>query len=783
MTFIKKHLILFFLLMLSSNWAEARLILKGVVLESSTQKPIIGANILISPGNRGTKTDENGKYSIELPFGEFYVTVSAIGFYKRTRFVKMEDDLVLNFDLQEEIKTIDEVQITTKKADANVKDVQMGAIKLNMNTMKKIPVVFGESDILRALTLQPGVSTVGEGAGGINVRGGRVDQNLVTIDGAPIFNTSHLLGFFTALNSEVIQDVTLYKGSVPSNYGGRLSGVMLMNTKNGNTEKLKYQVGVGVISSKFLVDGPISKNTTVMLAARVAYPNIGIKYFPEPSNQSKAFFYDVNAKLNHTVNKNNRVSMSLYRSYDNFKFPEDTLYSWNMNIGTLNWSHQYSPNLNQITQLIYSDYSFDVIGQQATNEFTVNSKIFHKEAKSTLIYQKGNLKSEFGANFIQYKVFPSTQTPDGANSNVIEDILPSENAQEMAAFMENEYKVSNKISVSLGLRYSFYRFLGPKTMNFYEPNQPKNSSTVLGTEAFVKNQLIKNYAGFEPRVSLKWEIASTASIKASYNRMRQYLHLISNTTAISPIDYWKLSDYYIPPQVSDQVAIGLFKNFDSNNYELGAESYYKWLNDLVEYKKGANLSKNRNLETALLSANGVAYGTEFFIKKNKGDLTGIISYTYSRSFVRTITSFALENINNGSYFPASYDKPHILNVSCLKNLNYGFSYSFNFVYNSGRPISYPDGVYNFNGLPVVNYQYRNLDRIPDYHRLDFSLNYDTRKTKDQKKYSLWNFSIYNVYARRNPYSIYFTSFNRVTRPFQLSVFGTAIPSISYNKFF
>lgn len=776
-------LFLFLFLLVFSFKIEARLILKGKVTEATTQKPITGANIVLSPGNKGTKTDAEGNYSFELPFGEYYITVTAIGFYKRTRFIKMDDDVTLNFDMQEEISTLNEVIVNSKKADANVKDVQMGSIKLNMNSLKRIPVVFGETDVLRALTLQPGVSTVGEGSGGINVRGGKVDQNLVTIDGAPLFNTSHLLGFFTAISADAINDVTLYKGSVPANYGGRLSGVLDMNIKNGNPDSMRYQVGVGLISSKFVADGPISKKTTILLSTRIAYPNVGIKYFPEPTNQSRAFFYDLNAKVGHTINKNNKVTMSLYRSYDNFKFPEDTLYSWNMNTGTINWAHQYSNTLNQYAQLNYSDYSFDVIGQQKSNEFKVNSKIVHKELKTGLIYQKEKYKAELGANVILYGVSPSTQTPNAPNSNVIEDILPQEKAREMAVFMENNLKLSKRISLSVGLRYSFFQFLGPKTINVYDLAQPRILQNVIDTKTFKEGETVANYGGLEPRVSLKVDLGPNSSIKTSYNRMRQYLHLISNTTAISPIDYWKLSDSFIPPQVSDQLAIGLFKNIAENNYELGLETYYKFLSNLVEYKKGATLSKNRNLETALLTASGVAYGTEFFVKKNRGDFTGILSYTYSRSFLRANTPFVLEQINEGSYYPSSFDKPHILNISGLKNLNYGFSFLFNFVYNSGRPITYPDGVYNFNGLPVVNYQFRNLDRIPDYHRLDLSINYDTKKTKDQKNYSLWNFSIYNAYSRKNAYSIYFTSVNRITRPYQLSVFGSAIPSISYNKYF
>jgi hypothetical protein len=769
------------LLFSSSTDAFGQLLVKGKITEFQTEKPL--SNVTISTGKKGTITNENGNYSLELPFGEHYITVSLIGYYKKTKYVKLSDDLTLNFDLKEEIKQMDEVIVNTTKANANIKDTQMGTIKLNMNSLKRIPVVFGENDILRALTLQPGVSTVGEGAGGINVRGGKVDQNLVTIDGAPIFNTSHLLGFFTAVNADAIQDVTLYKGAVPANLGGRLSGVLAMQSKTGNTEKVRYQLGVGVISSKISIDGPLSKKTTFMVGSRIAYPNVSIKRFPEPTNKSKADFYDLNAKLVHKFNPKNSATLSLYRSADSFKFPEDTVYSWHMNIASFHWTKVYTPKLTQTTSVLYSGYTFNVDGIQNTNEFNLESTIAHKELKSVLNYQLAKQKWDFGISGIAYQVSPSKQTPSKANSNVIEDILPKEQSREVAVFLENETTIGKRMSFTAGVRAVMYQFMGPKTVNTYSENLPIVLDNVIDSTIYGSGKPIKTYTSIEPRFSLKFETSSNSSIKIGYNRMRQFLHLISNTTAISPIDYWKLSDSYLPPQVADQVSGGFFKNLDDNNYELGLETYYKWLSDLQEYKKGANLAKNRNIETALLNADGIAYGTEFFIRKKKGDFTGIISYTYSRSFIRSNTNFSLEKINGNNYFPSNFDKPHMLNISGLKTLRYGFSYSFNFVYNTGRPITYPDGVYNFNNLPVVNYSARNLDRIPDYHRLDFSLNFETRTSKSQKNYSLWNLSIYNVYGRRNPYSIYFTSFNRVTRPYQLSVFGAAIPSITYTKYF
>jgi hypothetical protein len=762
-----------------------RAVVSGIVIDALTKKPIAGASISVSPGNRGTKTDENGKYIIVLPFGDYYFVFSGVGFYKKTRFVKVADDITLDIDLNEEVKIIDEVTIKGRKDDANVKSAEMGSIKLNMSALRKIPVVFGETDILKALTIQPGITTVGEGAGGINVRGGKVDQNLVTLDGAPLFNTSHLLGFFTSVNADIINDVTLYKGVVPASAGGRLSAILAMNTKTGNDEKMRYSVGVGTISSKIVAEGPIIKNKLNMaLAGRIAYPNLAIRQFPEPTNKSAAFFYDGNLKLNYKINNNNRVSLSTYHSYDDFKFPDDTAYRWTSTLASLQWNKVVSKKLSASTSLIYSNYYFDVLGLKPQLEFAVKSKIDHKEAKSSFFYDiNEKIKAEFGANVIMYQASPSEQYPTAAASNVIVELLPKEYGREMASFASIDWVLNKVFSLQAGLRYSFYQNIGPRNLRIYTSGAPLLPENQIDSTNYTAGKVLAQYGGIEPRLSIKMGLGPYSSIKIGYNRMRQYLNLISNTSAISPIDYWKLSDPYLPPQVSDQYSLGLFKNLSDNTYEIALETYYKVLTNLVDYKKGARLSKNPFLETALLSANGYGYGAEASIRKNKGDLTGMFSYTYARVLQKIKTAFKQEEVNNGEYFPANFDRPHNLNISTIYTMRYGFSFSGNFNYVTGRPATYPDGAYSFNGLPVINYSKRNLDRIPDYHRLDLSLSLDTRRNKEQLKYSIWNLSLYNAYGRRNPYSVYFTSYNLVTRPYRLSVFGQMIPSLTWSKFF
>jgi hypothetical protein len=774
---------IFTLTFVSQGFSRAKL--SGTITDNLTKKPIVGASISLSPGNKGTRTNEKGYFEIELPFGDYFLTASAVGYYKKTKLVNLKDDVILNLELTEEIKDFEEVIVKGKREDANVKDVEMGSVKLNMKNLRKIPVVFGEADILKALTLQPGVTTVGEGAGGLNVRGGRVDQNLVLLDGAPLFNTSHLLGFFTSTNSDVVQDVTLYKGGVPASYGGRLSALLAMNTKSGNNDKVNFQAGVGTISARLMAEGPIIKNKlTFLLGTRVAYPNLAIKYFPGNVGKSRAFFYDLNGKLSYKINDKSQLSWSGYRSYDDFKFPEDTSYAWNTTQSTVQWNRIITKSLSLNVTGLFSNYEFDVNGLKEENEFRLRSTISHKEAKFSVLYSPAEkLKLETGANFISYNIAPGNQAPTKEGSNIIVENLAKEAAREMAAYASGEIILSKVFSVQLGLRYSFFQNLGAKTVYNYAPNVPRLPENITDSTVYTSGQVTKAFGGLEPRASLKIGLGETASIKFSYNKMRQYLNLISNTTAISPVDFWKLSDTYIPPQISDQLAVGIFKNFENNNYETSIEGYYKRLTDLVEYKKGARLVKNPYLETALLGAIGKAYGIEASIKKNKGDLTGIASYTYSRTLVAVNTDFPIELVNGGRYYPAGYDKPHNFTASAMYNVGYGFNFASNFVYSTGRPATYPDGSYSFNGLPVINYSKRNIDRIPDYHRFDLSISLDTRRVKEQKKYDVWVLSFYNLYGRQNPYSVYFTSYNLVTRAYKLSVFGNVIPSITINKYF
>ena len=770
----------FIFLLLYSTETFSRVKLSGIVIDASTKKPIADVSIIITPGKAGTKTNAAGRYELELPFGEYLITVRAVGYNRKFKQIVLKNDAFEDFELKELIKELDEVEVKATKEDKNISSTQMGVLKIEMRNLKKIPVVFGETDIIKALTLQAGVTTVGEGAGGFNVRGGRVDQNLVLLDGMPIYNTSHLLGFLSSINADAIGNVSLYKSGVPAQYGGRLSSLLEMNTKNGNVEKITGSVGVGLISTKMVVDGPLlSKKITFLLAGRIAYPNFVIKQFPEPSNRSSAFFYDFNGKIQYKINDKNSITFSSYGSYDDFKFADDTLYFAKTQTQSLQFNSILYKKFSINLQAINCDYSFGTVGNRLSNEFKLESTIEHQELRASALFNSSEkFKAELGVNAIYYSIGLGDLNPTTDQSNVIKILLPKEYAREVAPYVSFDWSISPKISVQAGLRASSFQNLGPKTVFQYQENKPRSSQTITDSVTYAQNATIQQYSGLEPRVSLRFALNSSLAIKLNYNRMRQYIHLISNTTAISPVDFWKVSDNYIPPQIADQISMGIFKNFNENTFETSIEAYYKDLSNLVEYKNGARLYFNPNLETELLAAKGLAFGVEVSIQKNKGSLRGNLSYTYSRTLAKTSSIFPNEIINGNNWFPSTFDKPHNIALSLQQFLGNGWTFSGNFVYASGRPATYPDRTYRLLGKTVIDYSYRNEDRIPDYHRLDFSLQKDTRKTSTQKKYFIGSLSAYNFYGRLNPYSIYFSRFNNALRSYQLSVFGNIIPSLS-----
>ncbi|QIP13139.1 TonB-dependent receptor [Spirosoma aureum] len=765
--------------------AQQRFRLSVIVRDATTKKPIPGASLFIAETKSGARADSLGVITINHPPGILTLYISAVGYIRGREASILDANKKIEYYLQPRSTDLEEVDVRAVRADKNIRSAQMGQIQLSMPELKRMPVVLGEPDILKALSLQAGVTTAGEGAGGFNVRGGRADQNLVLVDGAPLFNTSHLLGFYTNVNPDLVQDVSLSKGAFSAQYGGRVSSLLLMSTRNGNKDGWRVSGGLSPVSVRAVVDGPITKKLTLLAGGRIAFPNYLLQLFPSASvKNSRAFFFDGNLKLTYTPDDRNTISLSAYRSQDNFRFPGDTLYGWKSDVLTGRWSYLIRPNLQFSLTGLYSGYHLNVDGVTPGLTFRFSSYIEQREGKADLFYTiRQKHKIQTGVNGIIYGIQTGNVQPTGENSSINSKRIDPERGRELGAYINTEWELTPKISFQAGLRYSAFALLGSRTVYGYDQSVPRSPETVTDSIHYGKGQSIQTYGGLEPRLSLRVQIAKHAAIKASAGRTRQYVNLVSNTTAITPLDFWKLSDRYVPPQIADQVSLGLFQNLRENAIEVSIEGYYKRLQNQIEYRYGANLILNPTLETALLQASGRAYGVELGVSSNKGRLTGQLNYTYARSLIAVQTPFDELRINGGDYYPSYIDRPHTLNIQARWAMSHNWSFSTNFVYYTGVPATYPDGQYTYNGEPVQDYSRRNADRIPDYHRLDVAFSKDTRFTKAQRRYGIWTLGIYNLYAHKNPYSIYFTRYNQRTESYRLSVFGTLIPSVAYNFYF
>ncbi len=782
--FQKKYLFIFLLALPATTFSQ-QIEINGVVRDFDNKQPIAGASIFIKAIKKGTTAGDSGKFTITIPINSYELTCSASGYKSASKMIYPLDETHVVIDLKKKPPIeLPEVVIGSRSPDANVSDMKMSTVNINVAELRRTPMVAGEADLIKALTLQNGITTAGEGANGFNVRGGNVDQNLVLLDGAPIFNTSHLLGFYSVVSADAVQNFTLYKGTMPASYGGRLSSLVAINIKSGNESKVRYNTGVGPISSHIFVDGPISKKLTFFAGTRVAYPGFMISFLPEYIRKSNAFFYDGTGKINYKINNKNQLSLSLYRSFDSFKFPGDTSYGWQTNIASLNLRSELTQKLVLSLNGNYSGYISDINGLQKNYQFKLENDIQQNEAKMSLSYRlTDNNSVEMGGDFINYNIGPGNLTP-AAKTSVINNIrLENEHGSETSAFVLGRFEINNIFSIEAGIRQSNFLYKGPHTIYLYENGQPQSEATLTDSIFYQKNKRIQTYSEWEPRALLKIKINDETSFKMSYNRTYQYLQIISNTISVTPVDYWKLCDNQIKPAKTDQFGVGIFRNFDNDIIESSLEGFYKKSANLLDYKNGADLSLNPYIDADLLNANGKAYGVEFNIKKSKGKYTGQLAYTWSRSFAQALTPFASEMVNMGSYYPANSDRPFDLNISAGVKLGEGWDFNCNFTYVSGRPATYPDGTYIINGTVVTNYSLRNKDRLPDYNRLDISFSHDSRRFAEQKKYTIFNFSIYNVYARRNPYSVYFQRSPHGLNSYELSVLGTIIPSITLYYFF
>jgi outer membrane cobalamin receptor len=775
--------ILFIFISLQSI-AQDNLTAEGRVIDFDTKQPIKNVSVILKQTKAGTVTNDSGYFSLTLHSPDQVLVFSFIGYVHNNHDVHLlENNKPFIIELKKKAnEQLDEVVINAYKQNSKVKSVEMNVVKINPELIKRSPLLFGEADIIKALVLQPGVTTTGEGAGGFNVRGGNADQNLVLVDGAPLFSTSHLLGFYTSVSTDAVQDVTLYKGGMPSEYGGRLSSLLNMKIKNGNNNEMQYTGGVGPMSARFFMNGPLVKNKlTFTTGFRAAYPDLILNQLGDKFGASRAFFYDGILKAEYTVNENNKISVTGYRSYDKFKFDTTTSYDWQTNLVTLNYASTISSKLSFKLNANYSQFISGINGLTPNYAFRLRSSIEQKQAKAVFTYAISNKnKIQMGVDYILYNISPGSRKPVSDSSSINPLTIQNEQGREMAVFINDDIEISDRISLQVGLRYTSYDYLGARNVYSYQPGVPLSKETLQDSTSFPKNKSIKNYAGLEPRLALKIGLTEDLSLKVSYNRGQQFLHLISNTTAISPVDFWKLSDNFINRQIGDQYAAGLFKTINGNKFEASFEAYYKTAQNTVQYKDGAQLLLNPYIETGLLNGRGRAYGFEFSVAKNTGKYTWQVNYTYSKSQVQVLTQFPSEMVNSGSWYPSDFDRPHNLAVVGKIKLGRGWSFSSNFIYTSGRPATYPDGTYVYNGSIVTNYSKRNMDRLPAYHRLDVGFVYISKRYPEQRKYSIWNISFYNIYAHQNAYSVYFQRDQDRLLSYRLSVLGSIIPSISWN---
>lgn len=781
-----KRIIMLVMFGLSMGLAQAQTssksyTLSGIIKDKSNGEVLIGATVYVKSLGKGTVTNEYGFYSLTIPAGSHQITFSYIGFQTIAKGVNLTSTQTLNIELPSEDNSLQEVVVTAEAANENVTKTEMSVEKLDIQQIKSMPAFLGEVDVIKSITMLPGVTTVGEGTTGFNVRGGGVDQNLVLLDESIVFNSSHLFGFFSIYNPNSVKDVQLYKGAAPAKYGGRLSSVLDIRQKEGNMKRFSGSGGIGLVSSRLTMEVPVVKDrSSLLIAGRRSYADLFLKLSPNKElRENQAFFYDLNTKFNYIINDKNRLYVSGYFGRDVFKFGDSFKFSWGNTTATVRWNHLFNSKLFSNVSATFSDYNYQLGLGANTGNFDWMAGIRNYQLKNDLTwFASPNFTLDFGVSGILYEFNPGKVKL----KDVIGDInITREKAVEAAAYISSEHKLTSQLTLTYGLRYSTFLTLGARDVRTYQSDVPKTNATIVSTRKYADNELIKTYQGFEPRFGLRWQINNISSIKASYARNRQYIHLISNTTAPLPIDIWKASDTHVEPLTSDQVALGYFRNFSNNRYEFSAEVYYKQMQNLVDYKNGADLLLNENLETELLSGDGRAYGLELMVKKNKGVFTGWLSYTLARTERLVNGNFPEERINNGEYYPADYDKTHNLTFVATYQVNKRLSFSANFIYSTGRPFTLPDAKYLYDNQTVIDYSGRNQNRIPDNHRLDLSATLKGKGKPGRRWKGEWVFSIYNLYARRNAFSIYFAGDGRANNTARrLSILGTIVPSVTYN---
>jgi hypothetical protein len=757
-----------------------RVTLKGTVLDKETNQPVVGASIHVSDLDIGAQTDARGQYQFALPGGEFILTFRHINYEVRLLSLSLYADGTVNTQLEEVPTTLDAVVVS----DQVITTKRVGLTSIKMNDLARTPTFLGEKDVIKMLQVQTGVTAVSEASTGYNVRGGGVDQNLVLYDGVPIFNTGHAFGFFTAFNSDAIKDAAFYKGGIPAEFGGRVSSVLNMTSREGDFYRWKGNAGIGFVSSNVAVEGPIKRDTSsIMISLRSTYSDwllnlIQTKY--QDVEQSSVAFYDGSIKYAQKLSNGAKLTVSTYASHDKFRLANDTTNSWQNMALAVRYDHSRNQDLYYSVGLYAGRYSYTVSEADPPTAFDLSYKIFYPSLKIDF-NRDGNHKQTFGLHTTFYNFKPGELRAASSESNVASISMPDENAVETALYFSDSFYWGERLNIEAGLRISIFNRIGKGLMYLYQPGESMQPRNVIDSIQYGSGELMKTYGGPEPRLSIQYMLNPQSSIKLGYNRIYQYVHLISNTASVTPVDIWQSSNAYFKPQLGDQVSVGYFRNSKSNSVEGFVEVYLKRTQNILDFKDGANLILNPKLETALLLGTGVAYGAEFSIEKTKGRLVGAINYTYSRSFRRVTGNFETEEINNGDYYPSNIDQPNIVNVNWQYGLRRNVFFSGSFTYHTGRPVSIPIAAYEIDGAPIIDFSERNNYRLPDYHRMDLALIIEGGNRKRKLLKGQWTFSIYNVYGRKNPYSAFYTyNVAGAVKPYQLSLIGVPVPSVSYS---
>jgi hypothetical protein len=766
----------------TNNIQAGNATVSGYIRDIKSGEAVTGASIYVVNTKTGIATDQFGYFTITLPRGRHTLNVRGLGMRDTRRQIVLYSNGRLNIEMQEQVNSLKEVKISADKV-ANVRSVELGVTRLDIKNIKEIPTAFGEADVLKVVLTLPGVTSVGEATTGFNVRGGAADENLILLDGATIYNPAHFFGFFAAFNPDIVKDIELYKSSIPEKYGGRLSSVLEITNREGNKKIFTGSAGIGLLTSRLNIEGPIVKDkTSFIFGGRTTYSDWLLSALPEAYKHSSASFYDFNFDVSHQINDKNNLYLSSYISNDKFRLNSDTTYSYSNKSILLKWKHNFNTKLFSVITGGIDGYHYDITSSaNPINGYDLNFNIKQTNFKTDFTYYVTNKHTiDFGLSSILYNINPGNFEPVGAKSLVLPQVIAPEQALESALYLGDKYDVTDNLSISAGIRYNIYNYLGAQTVDNYAPNLPKEPVNVLDSTTYKKGQIIKTYAAPDIRISARYLLGDNLSVKAGYNTLHQYIHLLSNSTSISPTDVYKLSDPNIKPEYGDQVSLGLFQNAKNNTIEMSVEVYYKRIRDYLDYKSGAVLLLNQHIEQDVINTQGKAYGAEFLLKKTAGKLNGWLSYTYSRTFLKQDDPNAGELINGGSYYPANYDKPNAFNFTGNYRFSHRYSVSLDVAYSTGRPITLPIAKYEYAGSERVFYSDRNEYRIPDYFRSDFSLNIEGNHKIHQKTHNSWTIGVYNLTGRQNAYSTFFTEQSGVISGYKLSIFASPIPFINYN---